>query len=226
MLTSQDIILVPQGAEYRAIQRGLRKRADLSPQIIPISIGVRQFPDRLQRLKQSINFLNKPRPKVVLMGLAGSLSDRYQVGDGVVYQGCGSETGDYWQFDPEITAAIAQLTGFSLVKGLTSDRIISQALEKRRLGQLGYDVVDMEGGLILAALPELKIAMVRVISDGVNQNLPDLARAIDNQGNLQPILLTQQMLSHPFASVHLIRGSLQGLSLLAKIAQQLCCLAG
>lgn len=222
MLTPEDIILVPQGAEYLAIQRGLRKMTDLSPQIIPISLGVRQFPNCLQRLQQSLKFLNKPQPKIVLMGLAGSLSDRYRVGDGVIYQGCGVETGDYWQCDPEIGSSIAQLTGFSLVKGLTSDRIINQAEEKQRLGQLGYDVVDMEGAIILATLPELKVAMVRVISDGVRQDLPDLARAIDDQGNLQPFLLTRQMLAHPVAAAHLIRGSLQGLSLLAHLARQLC----
>jgi nucleoside phosphorylase len=199
--------------------------ADLSPQIIPITIGVRQFPDHLQKLGQSLNFLNKREPKVVLMGLAGSLSDRYRVGDGVIYQGCSLETGDYRQFDPEITAAIAQLTGFSLVKGLTSDRILSQAREKRRLGQLGYDVVDMEGALVLATLPEFKVGMVRVISDGVTQDLPDLARALDERGNLQPLLLTRQMLAHPVAAAHLIRGSLQGLSLLARLARQLCLVA-
>jgi Phosphorylase superfamily len=222
MLTSEDIILVPQGAEYRSIRRGLAKLGDLAPQIIPITIGAQEFVDGSQKLQQSLEILNKLEKKIVILGLAGSLSERYRIGDGVIYQGCGLENGDYWQFDPQITTEIAQLTGYRQVKALTSPCLVSQAIEKRRLGQLGYEVVDMEGARILSLLAGLKVAMVRVISDQVEQDLPDLAAAIDNQGNLQPFLLTRQMLTSPMASLNLIRGSLKGLSVLAQIAQKLC----
>jgi hypothetical protein len=80
----------------------------------------------------------------------------------------------------------------------------------------------MEGARVLAALLGQKVAMVRVISDEVGQNLPDLAPAIDNQGNLQPLPLARQMLIRPVAALNLIRGSLKGLSQLAGVAQQLC----
>jgi hypothetical protein len=222
MLTAADIILVPQGAEYRSVRQGLKKKGDLAPQIIPITIGALEFLGSPPVSKQSLEFLNKLKGKIVLMGLAGSLSDRYPVAHPVIYQGCGVETGDYWDCNPEMTAEIAQLTGYSLVKGFTSDRIISQAGEKRRLGREGYEVVDMEGARVLAALLGQKVAMVRVISDEVGQNLPDLAPAIDNQGNLQPLPLARQMLSSPVAALNLIRGSLKGLSRLAGVAQQLC----
>lgn len=222
MLTAADIVLVPQGAEYRSVRQGFKKMGDLAPQIIPITIGALEFLGRPPVSNQSLEFLNKLKGKIVLLGLAGSLSDRYRVAHPVIYQGCGVEKGDYWPCNPEMTAEIAQLTGYSLVKGFTSDRIINQAGEKRRLGQRGYEVIDMEGARILAALPGQKVAMVRVISDEVGQDLPDLAPAIDNQGNLQPLPLARQMLSSPVASLNLIRGSLKGLSRLTGVAQQLC----
>jgi len=55
----------------------------------------------------------------------------------------------------------------------------------------------MEGARILAALRGQKVAIVRVISDEVTQDLPDLAPAIDNQGQLLPLLLARQMLIRP-----------------------------
>jgi hypothetical protein len=222
MLTPEDIILVPRGAEHSSIRRGLRNIGDLAPQIIPIKLGAPEFLDSSPVSKLSLEFLNKLKGKIVLMGLAGSLSDRYQVGDGVIYQGCGAEKGDYWQCEPEITAEIAQLTGYSLVKGLTSDRLISQSEEKRRLGRGGYEVVDMEGARILAALAGQKVAIVRVISDEVTEDLPDLAPAIDNQGHLLPLPLARQMLTRPIPAFHLIQGSLKGLSVLTQVARKLC----
>jgi hypothetical protein len=222
MLTPEDIILVPRGAEHSSIRRGLRNIGDLAPQIIPINLGAPEFLDSSPVSRQSLEFLNKFTGKIVTLGLAGSLSDRYRVGDGVIYQGCGAETGSYWQCEPEITAEIAQLTGYSLVKGLTSDRLISRSEEKRRLGQGGYEVVDMEGARILAALRGQKVAIVRVISDEVTQDLPDLAPAIDNQGQLLPFPLARQMLIRPLPAFHLIQGSLKGLSVLTQVARKLC----
>ncbi|NCQ94903.1 MAG: hypothetical protein GPJ13_07225 [Microcystis aeruginosa W11-06] len=222
MLTPEDIILVPRGAEHSSIRRGLRTIGDLAPQIIPINLGAPEFLDSSPVSGQSLEFLNKFTGKIVLMGLGGSLSDRYRVGDEVICQGCGTEKGDYWQCEPEITAKIAQLTGYSLVKGLTCDRLISQSEEKRRLGQGGYEVVDMEGSRILAALPGQKVAIVRVISDEVTQDLPDLAPAIDNQGQLLPLPLARQMLIRPVAAFRLIQGSLKGLSVLTQVVRKLC----
>ncbi len=222
MLTPEDIILVPRGAEHSSIRRGLRNIGDLAPQIIPIKLGAPEFLDSSPVSKLSLECLNKLKGKIVLMGLAGSLSDRYRAGDGVIYQGCGLEKGNYWQCEPEITAEIAQLTGYSLVKGLTSDRLISRSEEKRRLGEGGYEVVDMEGARILAALPGQKVAIVRVISDEVTQDLPDLAPAIDNQGQLLPLPLARQMLIRPIPAFHLIQGSLKGLSVLTQVVRKLC----
>ena len=165
---------------------------------------------------------NNVKGKIVRMGFAGSLSDRFRVGDVVIYQGCCTEKGSYWQGEPEMTEENAQLTGCSLVKGLTSDRLISRSEEKRRLGQGGYEVVDMEGARILAALAGQKVAIVRVISDEVTQDLPDLAPAIDNQGQLLPLPLARPMLTRPVPAFHLIQGSLKGLSVLTQVAQKLC----
>ena len=80
----------------------------------------------------------------------------------------------------------------------------------------------MEGARILAALRGQKVAIVRVISDEVTQDLPDLAPAIDNQGQLLPLPLARQMLIRPIPAFHLIQGSLKGLSVLTQVVRKLC----
>ena len=83
----------------------------------------------------------------------------------------------------------------------------------------GAAVVDMEGWAIWQAFPH--VAMIRVISDDCQQDLPDISKAIAPNGNLKPITLTQAFLKQPAAAMKLIQGSLQGLHQLTQTAHQL-----
>ncbi|WP_293143397.1 hypothetical protein [Okeania sp. SIO3I5] len=100
----------------------------------------------------------------------------------------------------------------SLVRGLTSDRLIYKAEEKQLLEKnTGAEVVDMEGFAILNFFAKLSVpvAMVRVISDDTRHDIPHLCSAITSSGNLQPLPLAIAMFRQPLAALQLIRGSLK-----------------
>ena len=83
----------------------------------------------------------------------------------------------------------------------------------------------MEGSAILTALPQAQIAMLRVISDDCEHELPDLSEAIGSQaigtGKLRTLPLVTTLLRQPLGSLRLIRGSLRGLKALEQITRQL-----
>ncbi len=138
-----------------------------------------------------------------------------RVGDRVLYQSCQNASGTIWECDPTLTDQIQKrLEGISLVRAFTSDRMISFAHEKRQLGQIHQaDVVDMEGAAILTILAQagVPVAMVRVVSDDIDHDLPDLSAAISPDGKLRSLPLALRMMRQPIAAVRLIRGSLKGL---------------
>jgi nucleoside phosphorylase len=108
----------------------------------------------------------------------------------------------------------------SLVTALTSDRLIYSASEKRHLSQLyGADVVDMEGFAALEVLSRagVAVAMLRVISDDCNYNLPNLSSALSPDGSLQSLPLAIGLIRQPIAAIRLIRGAIRGLQVLRKI---------
>src|SRR4028118_198943 len=82
------VILVPQGVEYQAICRGVSCITAPKPLVVPIPIGVEPLTKYLETWQQAGGLLNYPQPQVLLMGLCGSLSPKYAVGDMVIYQNC------------------------------------------------------------------------------------------------------------------------------------------
>ena len=158
------------------------------------------------------------------MGLCGSLTPRYKVGDIVLYQSCVYQSKDSTPLlqpcDPKLTAWLhdeLKERAF-LVKALTSDRLIYSTTEKHHLGQL-YDaeVVDMEGFATLEVLTGVAVAMLRVISDDSQHNIPNLTSALSSDGSLQPLPLAMGMIRQPIAATRLIRGALHGLRVLQNV---------
>ncbi len=242
-----QVILVPQGSEYKAVCRGLSRITPTKPLVLPIPVGPEPLARHLEKLQQAGHFRCYPQPRVLLMGLCGSLSPHYAIGDIVLYQECVYEsiasTQELQSSDRELTSLLHQklkticmqssqlIEGgppcppLSLVRALTSDRLIWEADEKRTLGQI-YDagVVDMEGFAALKVLGEagIAVAMVRVVSDDCYHNLPDLTQAISPDGSLQTLPLTLGLLRHPIAAAGLIRGALRGLQVLQRVTTFLC----
>jgi nucleoside phosphorylase len=162
-----------------------------------------------------------PQVKVLMMGLCGSLRDRFQVGDVVLYDECIYET-KVQQCDRSFTAELyAHLQEkVSLVKGLTSDRVVCSAIEKLQLGEISKaDVVDMEGFAALEFFQQagVEVAMLRVVSDDSRHDIPDLTSAINSDGSLQPLPLAISMIRQPIAATRLIKGSLQALKVLEQV---------
>jgi purine-nucleoside phosphorylase len=218
-----DIILVPGGAEYRAVCRGLQGINAKTPLILPIPMGINALTPYLEKLLQTEDFLNKSTVRILLMGLCGSLSPQYGVGDLVIYQACTDRIDKLsWKnCDRDLSVSLyALLQGrASLVKGLTSDRVICSSQEKVDLGRTCQaDVVDMEGYAVLEVFQQvgMEVAILRVISDDSQQNLPDLTSAISSDGFLKPVATAIAMLQNPLAAMQLIRGSLRGLQKLEK----------
>ncbi len=226
-----DTIVVPQGAEYQAVCRGLkqarRQRGGLyqveqvkNPQVVSIAIGMNHVQ---QILANRVFKVTKPQ-KVLIMGLCGSLVPQYTVGDPVLYQSCWNLHHEYLNLDISLNTIIQQKLAVDFVTGLTSDRLIYQAKAKQKLSQqYPVSVVDMEGYGYIKELQQrgLSVAMLRVVSDDLAGNIPDLSKAIDQDGNLQGLSMAIALLQQPVAATRLIKGSLTGLKSLQQITYKL-----
>ena len=220
------VVMVPKGAEFKAIEKGLsstrlgiEERKTLEIVSLPVGpMPVKSFisqwcQEQLQR--NSLQDLH-----IVLMGLCGSLTDDLNVNDVVIYQRClngvaGSEFGPESQiYDFYLPSNNFSLAGVTIVTGVMCDRVVSQADAKLQLAQkFAAQVVDMEGLAAFQALQgyDVKFSMVRVVSDDVHHDLPDLNEAFDSEGNIRPWVMTRQFLLNPLGALRLIRGSLSAL---------------
>ncbi|MBD2364016.1 phosphorylase [Anabaena minutissima FACHB-250] len=214
-------ILVPQGAEYAAVCRGLNRVTGKKPHVVPIPVGIKPVKEYLQKWSKTEDFGNEIKPGVLVMGLCGSLTQQYKVGDIVLYQDCVYQ--QQVQQCSHILNAHIQST-VNIVKSLTSDRVICSATEKRYLGEtMSVDVVDMEGFAVLEFFNKIavEVAMLRVVSDDSHHDIPDISAAINPDGSLKPLSLALTFIRQPIAATRLIRGSLQGLKVLEQVTQLL-----
>ena len=268
-----DLILVPQGAEYSAVTRGLKASGSLNanrPDVwaIPFGIKALNYLERVSLMRENERVPLWNGKNILLMGLGGSLSGQCKPGDivlpkslkvGVDSACCYSgdilpeDGGDVngverssvypsaqqiWSvdvFEPSLIQALYQTLIHTLsdlpcppkiviAHGVTSDRIITTALEKQWLGR-AYDaaVVDMEGAHIVDFFQHrgAQVGIVRVISDGSETDIPELNVAIDEEGSLNFGAMIWQFFQQPVAAAHLVQGSLKGLKRLERIAA--CC---
>lgn len=228
-----DTIVVPQGVEYQAVCRGLkqarRQKGGLyqveqvkNPQVVSIPIGMNHVQ---QILADRLFKVTKPKPqKVLIMGLCGSLVPQYSVGDPVLYQSCWNFDHEFLNLDTSLNTIIQQTLAVNFVTGLTSDRLIYQNKEKQSLSQqYPVSVVDMEGYGYIKELQQrgMSVAMLRVVSDDLAGNIPDLTKAIAQDGNLQRLSMAIALLRQPVAATRLIKGSLTGLKILQEVTQKL-----
>ncbi|MDJ0635060.1 MAG: phosphorylase [Xenococcaceae cyanobacterium MO_188.B29] len=242
ILKISDRIFVAQGAEYQAVCQGIKQIKSVSvPQVVPIPIGI----NALESYLQARDWQQKAPANILIMGLCGSLSPQYQVGDIVLYQDSvfslssslqqqknNQEVArDYTKdkrgiFEPQLTNYIYNCLQDKITKvtGLTSDRLIWSAEEKLALGkQYQASVVDMEGLVLLKFLQKHnhRVAMLRVVSDSTHYDIPNLSRAIDSTGKLQNIPMAIAMIKQPVAAMRLVKDALKGLAILQQITTEL-----
>lgn len=218
-------ILVPQGAEHRAVCRGLRGIAD-PPTVFSTPAGAAIAP-YLQSL-QTAGCLYKGQ-RVLLTGLCGGLTTNLAIGDSVLYSeslaaALRTPHSAPHACDRALTAQLQSLLDVPIVQSVTSDRVISTVHDKQQLAtQFGADVVDMESVAALEILNAIGVstAILRIVSDDSHHNIPDLSNAFDAKGSLQPGALAIAMVRQPIAAFHLIRGSLHGLNRLQNLTSRL-----
>lgn len=225
MTLSELGVLVPQGAEYRAVCRGLRS-LPAPPPVYPVAMGPEPVTRSLKAL-QAAGALAQ-HDALILLGLAGALRSELRVGDRVLYDGCQATFAptQLLTCDAALTAGLAQrlMSPPQRGLGLTTTQMIHQVSAKQQLAEdCGAIAVDMEGFAALQWLTEqgVPVAMLRVISDTWDHNLPDLAGCVDATGKLRPLPLGWAFLRQPIAASHLIRGSLQGLAVLTRTTREL-----
>lgn len=211
-------ILVPQGAEYQAVCRGLQGKT-ATPTVLPIPVGSAALTRHLQQLHQQRPFQAQA---ILVLGLCGGLDPALGVGDRVLYQGCLATDRPLLPCDLDLTAKIATLLALQPVPAWTSDRVIWSRQEKLALVDRGA-VVDMEGYGLLEFFrqTDCALATLRVVSDDTGGDIPDLSTAFDADGNLQPLPLAWGMVRRPGAALRLVRGSLTGLKALQAVTSQL-----
>ena len=219
-MTFIDTIVVPQGAEYQAVCRGLKKVRAKNVRVVSIPIGTKNIERTLANYSIELNNAQN----ILIVGLAGSLSQLYSVGDAVLYQSCWNLNRQHINIESELTTAIGKKLSINLVEGLSCDRVIHQATDKLKLSQTyPVSVVDMEGYGYIKQLQQrnITVAMLRIISDDLTGDIPDLTNAIDGNGNLKAIPMAIAFLKQPLPAIRLIQGSLIGLNTLQKVISKL-----
>ena len=215
-----DTIVVPQGAEYQAVYQGLKKANADRLKIISIPMGTKKIEQTLSSYSHELI----QAQNILIMGLCGSLSKQYTVGSTVLYQTCLNTNGEHVHLESKLTELIQQKLSVNLAQGLTSDRIICQAREKIQLS-LTYPVkvVDMEGYDYIREFQKqnISVAMLRVVSDDLAADVPDLSKAINQDGKIKVIPMAIAFLQQPIAAIKFIKGSLTALKILEQTAYQL-----
>ncbi len=224
-----DTILVIKGSEFKSVKRGLSSRLSAPPKLLPLPIGVTSVTRYLHQWQKRQDFSSQQPSTVLVMGLCGSLSSKYKLGDVVIYNECVFVDDSQLlreKCDEVLTRKLQThlQEKASMVRGLTSNSFIHKAEEKQLLGKnTGAEVVDMEGFAILNFFAKLSIpvAMVRIISDDSHHDLPDISSAITSSGNVKPLPLAIAMFREPLAALQLIRGSRKGLKVLQEVTSYL-----
>lgn len=211
-------VLVPAGAEYSAVKKGLRHTAGALPEIIAVPAGQAITP-----FVKSLVRGNRLTENVLMMGLGGGLCGDGDIGQGVLLKQVWHAVGEptVLSCNHGLTQQIAaRLSEASVATGVMCDRVVTTAVEKRVLGDRYHaQVVDMESFSLLQALPNHSVAILRVISDRAEQDLPDITQAIRPDGSLDAVNMAVSFAKRPVAALRLITASLQALRQLTKVAE-------
>ena len=206
------IILVPRGAEYQAVQRGLRRReliqqrsivkptvksiaGETTLRAIAIPAGQAVKPWLTEHLTEHLPDESPSLNQFLVLGLCGGLNDRTRLGTVVLYD----------------QPTLAQCLKIQSVRGITINRVLCLAAEKRQLARESKaDVVDMESQWVVDYVQSFgkRVDVVRVVSDDATGDLPDLSAAFDTSGDLRPRALALAFIRNPIAALRLVRGAL------------------
>lgn len=149
---------------------------------------------------------------VIVTGSCGSLTETLDEDCLVTYRACLSA--DAGRSTPCSTvladAMIRRLQGESLqctqVVGVTTERIATTTQEKLALARSGASVVDMESYEVISAAAQRGIAsaVIRVVTDSLDRELPDFNRAVNPNGEVNPWVMLRIVLGSPILMAKLV----------------------
>lgn len=208
-----DAIVVPRGAEARAVELGW-------PAAKPI---LRTVPAG-GAAGAALADVALPESALVL-GVCGALDPTLRVGDTVVYARI-ADGADVIELDPRLAQACAAACATVPVGAANVPAVVGSVREKAAVRALtGAAVIDMEAASIARALHRrgVRVAMVRVVSDDAEGELPDLRDVYTPGGALRPLAFALTLARTPQRSLRFIAHVLQALRALrataARVAQ-------
>ena len=161
---------------------------------------------------------------VVVVGLCGGLTPSLAEGTIVAYTEClSSEPGkpplrcSKDVTDTMMTALMAAKIPCDWVVGITSSRIATTRDERLNLANSGAAVVDMETYPIVTVASNMGVPVVvlRVVSDSIDRELPDLNRALNDAGGLDGRKALKVALGSPLKTIKLLAANKRAMQRLA-----------
>ena len=196
--------------------------------LVLTGVGPKRAATRASFLTDSSILRQLPRPTaVVILGVCGGLVPALVENDTVLYSNCRTIDAK----DPEIlcsaelTARISAALGannisFKPVSGITSPRVAINRQEKALLAKSGAHVVDMESYAVLEAATKagIPVAIVRVVSDSLDRDLPDFNQALRPDGSIAPLAVARLAIAPPVAFTNAYLASRKATSRLAEVS--------
>ena len=203
-------IFVPRGAEADAVRTGAA-RARAGVRVVELGIG----PLAARRAVDEA-IAAAPCGTSLVTGLCGLLSPAFAVGEPLVYREMRGDGEPPIALDRDLGDAIAaKLPGAQTgIRAYASDGIVTTAEAKRELGaRTETEAVDMESYAVAERLHHsgVTVAVVRVGSDGVDETLPDIDRALDGSGGMDGLALALALIRRPRAGFRLARNGMRAL---------------
>ena len=157
---------------------------------------------------------------VLITGFAGALDGRLKIGDIVVYQRSFDLNGESIDCEP-----IKGLSECARVSGLTMSKVIVKSTDKTALRDHQHaDVVDMETLQVLKVCRNagIRASVLRVISDGAGDDLPDFNLAIQPDGTIDGTRLSRVLLARPLTTLKFVRSFRMSNSSLRTALRRFC----
>src|SRR5262245_49867592 len=175
--------------------------------VLKSGMGARGFAERLAKHLSLNNY-----DALMVVGFAGGLNPNLKNGDAIIYDICHQVNINRISSipcDTYLSKLMSDILQKSMLKsilgsGVTVDRIVTGTREKIALGiQYNALAADMESYLVMAVCAEARLpaAVLRIISDGVEANLPDFNNAIQSDGRINNWRMAATIIRTPLVSL-------------------------
>jgi len=185
--------------------------------LYPLGVG----PAAADAAAQAVLAVSEPPERALVAGLCGALSATLEVGDVLSYSTIRNTDGASVATDAALTARLLDTipSAQSGIRALATSLIIVEAAEKAQLAQrYDVDAVDMESLALVRRLGTAgsSVAVLRVVSDCVDDDLPDLNAAVGADGALSSGALFAASVKRPFAALRMARNGARALAALER----------